>query len=131
MTDVAKRLRVSIGVGVAVAVFFSLVAGAVHLASGGALLEKLALPFWHLPVLYSIAGILGGSVCGLLWPMRQSRWGAMTIGFFAVLPLYAGCAGMLLPRSEWIPVGIVIGAVCSALIGVPTAYFAWQDEYGR
>jgi hypothetical protein len=129
--SIARRIILHAALGAVGGVCLTIYALAVHLLSRGAALQSRGLALAPLIVLYIGAGLLGGATFGLLAPLARHRLGAMALGFFAVLPLYAGAVILVVPRDEWSTVGLVLAVAAALLVGAPVGYRGFSDSNKR
>lgn len=121
-----------IGWGLAFAVFFSLVAVAMTVLSGGETIERQGVSLAASIGVYFLGGITGGTFLGLLRPLTKRRIGSAVVGFLVMIPanfvLWLVIAGPVHTwgKAEWI--ALVLGAL---MLGVPGGYFYWEPPEDR
>ncbi len=123
-----RRVMLHAALGAAAGVCLSAYAAIIHLLSRGAALTSRGLSLLPLITLYVVAGVVGGASFGLLAPIARHRLGAMALGFLALVPVYAGAVILVVPRSEWFPVGAVLATAAALVVGVPVGYLAFSGS---
>lgn len=81
--------------------------------------ERLDVPYWQVASSYVVAGLLGGTVVGILRPATRSKWGAKvvgaTAGTIAIAPIWAILAG---PPSRWNVLHVLVLLIMGVGLGI-------------
>jgi hypothetical protein len=79
---------------------------------------------------YLAAGICGGLIVALLYPLKQWFLGAFFIGMLAALPAYLGPAVLMRGNDPW-SVTLSIGLVAAFFVGGGVGSLIASESYGR
>lgn len=111
-----KKPEVLVGMilGVAMALITCVVAVTLYVLRGPAAFERLGVSLTEVVAIYCLAGVLGGAIGGLLYPLTRWRGGAALLGAFAATPLYVGAA--LLLSADW-STGVIAAWIVGGAVG--------------
>lgn len=112
--------------GLAVATGLSVYVVVAYLVTDGDILSGYGVSLLTVIATYYLGGMVGGLIVGLLSPFYRTWYGAMLLGWLAVIPLYsvvtfADAPGELLTN---IPDVLIISGLVGPLVGL----FVWLFE---
>ena len=132
MRPVSRNLLTGISLGLAVATGFTAWVTFLRLAAGTVGFDKLGTTYRDVVRVYYGAGLVGGLLMGLVWPIRRSVVGSALIGVLGIFPLYYGFAIQRSPRSEWLSAeSLVTACVLSVVVGSSLGAGAWLRDHPR
>src|SRR5512135_571983 len=119
-STLGSNLGKGIGLGLVVASGFSLIATIIWLAFGSTEPDSAGPSYGALIGMYYSAGLLGGALVGLAWPLRRYFLGSAFLGVIGVFPLYLGAAFLESGHSHWLTSeNIQIASLLALLVGFP------------
>lgn len=79
---------------------------------------------------YFGGGLVGGTIVGLLLPLRKWAWGAVLLGIALCVPMSIGIVAVSVsPDRLWSWSGIPLATGIGALIGGVTGWQAWSEDH--
>jgi len=127
--DLRNSVLKGIGLGLVVATGFTAWITFLRLTAGTAPFERLDTTYAATAALYYAGGLVGGTIVGLLLPLRRSPWGSALLGMLGVFPLYFGVALTNSQRSQVFTLeNVGRSAVLAFLVGGAVGVWSWLDD---
>ena len=125
----ASRARRFVRYGLFMAGLFSLIV-APRLLTGNHPIPEYGVTPLEIIVGYFAAGICGGLIVALLYPLKQWFLGAFFIGMLAAFPAYLGPAILMRGNESW-SVTLAFGFVAAFFVGGGVGALIASESYGR
>lgn len=125
--NLRTRLRVFSLVGLAAGVLLSVYAGVVLGVYAVAASPSRGPAFWQVVAVYLLAGIAGGVLTAITFPLVRWLGGAFLVGAVAVLPMYFGIG--LLVDTESGSQRLLTAAVLALAVGGTAGAREWLNEH--
>jgi hypothetical protein len=105
--------------GLAMATCFSAWVLLLVLLRGSPWFDKYQMSAWQIVAAYYAAGLLGGLVFGVLWPLSRTSWGAVVLGSLIGVIAYAAVGMIMHGALSWQSVhdGMVLGVPIGGFVG--------------
>ena len=128
-TDLLSRIRKFVRVGLYMATAFSLLLVPLALLVGNRPLTRYGLTPLQIAAVYFLAGIVGGVVVALVYPINRWFLGAFVLGSLALAPVYVGFS--LLLRSSDDPPSLpwALGGTLALLVGGGVGTQIWSEQH--
>jgi len=124
-----ERVRRFVRYGFYMATCFSILLVPAALLTGNRPLSRYGLTPLAIAAVYYLAGIVGGVVVALAYPINRWFLGAFALGSLAVAPVYVGF-GLLLRSSDDPPsLPWVLGGTLALLVGGGVGTQIWSEEH--
>jgi magnesium-transporting ATPase (P-type) len=128
LRGVRNNVLKGVGLGLVVATGFTVWITFLRLTAGTAPFERLDTTYAATVELYYAGGLVGGTMVGLLLPLRRSPWGSALLGMLGVFPLYFGVALTNSKRSQAFTLeNVGQSAVLAFLVGGAVGVWTWLD----
>lgn len=115
--------------GIAMAIFFSLIALLIYGIAAVRGLEEHELPLYVLIASYFAGGIAGGVIVGLLRPLGKWWWGGAVMGIFALFP---AVVSVLISLEGWVTrwdrTHFVFAIMYSVVVGSIVGVMLWRKH---
>ena len=126
---VRKNLLVGVALGLFIATGFSVFITIERVAMGTEPFERHSVTYSQLVAIYYIGFLVGGSLVGLLLPLRRWLLGQMFLGFVLLLPAYGAVVVQSAPRAEWFTrFNVVFTLAVSILGGGVIGIWSWFGD---
>jgi hypothetical protein len=105
--------------GLAAATCFSAWVLLLVLLRGSPRFEKYGMSAWQIVAAYYAAGLLGGVVLGLFWPLTRTSWGAVALGSIIGVIAYAVIGMSMHGAFSWQSLhdGMILGVPIGGFVG--------------
>ena len=125
-----QRIRTFVRYGLYMATGFSLLLIPAVLLIGNRALPRYGLTPIQIVAVYYLAGVMGGVVVALVYPI--SRWflGAFALGSLAVAPVYVGFGLLLRTRDDPASLPWALGGVLALFVGGGVGTQIWSEQHG-
>lgn len=78
---------------------------------------------------YSVGGVTGGVLAGLVYPLRKYALGSVMVGFLLAAPAAVGIIVVTTPKQEMWTIGGIPGAlIAAALVGGLVGLQIWSED---
>jgi len=119
------NLAKGVGLGLFIATVFS---AWVTIAGSGSR-ESLGVSYRALVGMYYTAGLAGGLIVGLAWPLSRHLLGAGLLGVLGMFPLYLGAGMLQSPTSQWWSLdNISTAGFIALMVGYPVGMALWFKD---
>ena len=115
-----QRVQDGFRIGLWIAVYYSVIATAVFVITGGAVAQKFDMPFPAILGMYFVCVPLVGVLAGALSPLTRWWPGRILVCTLCVVPFALFAFPWMLPRDEILPVTLVTAAIAG-----PAAAVIW------
>jgi len=99
--ELVSDVREGVWWGLRFATGFSVLAAVILLLGGGRSIPEAAIPYWTIPIIYFVSGLLSGVVWGIGRPLSRTLIGAAVLGYVVAVPAATVIMGIVVPPRNW------------------------------